>query len=328
MTTFRALRVFDDSGLASARIVEMGLDELEDDAVLVKGAYSGLNYKDALSIAGRGKIIRKFPLVPGCDYAGTVVRSRDQHFKEGDAIVLTGFEFGGSHNGGFAGYACVPADWLVKLPTGLSPFDAMTLGTAGYTAALAVHLLQQNGVTPDKGRIAVNGATGGTASIGINMLSTLGYRVVAITGKKATAETYLRALGAAEVLERAECPAPRRPLESPLWAGALDSVGGDGLAYLIATMQRYGVIASFGNTGGNDLKTSVLPFILRGVRLVGTNANSPPEERALVWERLASDLKPPKLTEIATTIALDDLPGAVERMLAGHIRGRMVVRLE
>lgn len=328
MTTFRAFRVFDDGGLASGRIVEMGLDELEDDAVLVKGAYSGLNYKDALSIAGRGKIIRKFPLVPGCDYAGTVAHSKDKRFKEGDAVVLTGFDFGGSHNGGFAGYARVPAAWLVPLPKGLSPFEAMALGTAGYTAALAVHLLQENGVRPDKGRIAVNGATGGTASIGINMLSTLGYRVTAITGKKAAAEAYLRKLGAAEVLERADCPVPKRPLESPLWAGALDSVGGDGLAYLIATMQRYGVIASFGNAGGNEVMTSVLPFILRGVRLIGTNANSPPEERALIWRRLASDLKPPLLAEIAATIALDDLPGAVERMLAGHTQGRMVVRLD
>jgi len=308
--------------------MEMGLDELEDDAVLVKGVYSGLNYKDALSIDGRGKIIRKFPLVPGCDYAGVVAHSKDRRFKEGDDIVLTGFDFGGSHNGGFAGYARVPAAWLVPLPKGLSLFDAMALGTAGYTAALAVHLLQENHVTPDKGRIAVNGATGGTASIAINMLSRLGYRVAAITGKKAAAEAYLRKLGAAEVLERTECPAPRRPLESPLWAGALDSVGGDGLAYLIATMQRYGVIASFGNAGGNDLKTSVLPFILRGVRLVGTNANSEPAERALIWQRLATDLKPPRLAEIATTIALDDVPGAVERMLAGQIQGRMVVRLD
>ena len=328
MTTFRAFRVFDDGGQVSGRIMEMGLDELEDDAVLVKGVYSGLNYKDALSIDGRGKIIRKFPLVPGCDYAGVVAHSKDRRFKEGDDIVLTGFDFGGSHNGGFAGYARVPAAWLVPLPKGLSLFDAMALGTAGYTAALAVHLLQENHVTPDKGRIAVNGATGGTASIAINMLSRLGYRVAAITGKKAAAEAYLRKLGAAEVLERTECPAPRRPLESPLWAGALDSVGGDGLAYLIATMQRYGVIASFGNAGGNDLKTSVLPFILRGVRLVGTNANSEPAERALIWQRLATDLKPPRLAEIATTIALDDVPGAVERMLAGQIQGRMVVRLD
>jgi putative YhdH/YhfP family quinone oxidoreductase len=328
MTAFRAFRVFDEGGRVGGRVVQMTLDELEGDAVLIKTAYAGINYKDALSIAGRGRIIRKFPLVPGCDAAGTVVESRDVRFKAGDEVVLTGFDFGGSHNGGFAGYARVPGDWLVKLPKGLTLFDSMALGTAGYTAALAVHLLQENKVTPERGPIAVNGATGGTASIAINMLSALGYRVAAITGKKAAAEEYLRDLGAAEVFPRDDCTAPQRPLEKERWAGALDSVGGAQLAYLIATMRRYGVVLSFGNAGGNDLNTSVLPFILRGIRLVGTNANSGPEERAVVWRRLTGDLKPPRLAAIATVIALEDLLGAVERMLAGQIQGRMVVKLD
>jgi NADPH2:quinone reductase len=234
---------------------------------------------------------------------------------------------GVAHDGGYSGLCRVPAVWVVPLPKGLSLFEAMALGTAGYTAGLAVELLELNGMTPAGGKVLVNGATGGVASLAIDMLAAKGYAVTAITGKTAEHD-YLHELGAAEILDRATVDFGTRPLEKPLWAAAFDSVGGDQLGWLTRTMQPHGVIGSFGNAGGIDLKTNVLPFILRGVRLIGVDSVATPMTlRKKVWERLATDLKPRHLESIAHTIGLADLPGYFERMIKGEIRGRAVVRI-
>ena len=324
---FRAFRVFDEGGKISARAVEAHLDELAPGEVVFKTAYSSVNFKDALAGTGTGgKIIRKYPLVGGIDSAGVVVSSTDARFKAGDEIICTSYDFGVAHDGGYAGYCRAPADWIVPLPGGLTLFEAMALGTAGYTAGLAVELLELNGMAPGRGKVAVNGATGGVASLAIDMLAKLGYQVTAITGKD-TEHDFLKKLGAAEVLSRSKLDMGTRPLEKPLWAAAFDSVGSDQLAWLTRTMQQAGLIASFGNAGGIEFRTTVLPFILRGVRLIGVDSGATPMPlRRKVWGRLASDLKPRHLGDIAHTITLDDLPGYFEKMLKGQIRGRAVVK--
>lgn len=325
---FKALRVFDENGKIAGRVVEMELDELSPGEVVFRTAYSSVNFKDALAGTGTGgKIIRKYPLVGGIDSAGVVVSSTDARFKAGDEVVCTSYDFGVAHDGGYAGYCRAPADWIVPLPAGLTLFEAMALGTAGYTAGLAVELLELNGMAPGRGKVAVNGATGGVASLSIDMLAKLGYQVTAITGKDAEHE-FLKKLGAAEVLSRGKLDMGTRPLEKPLWAAAFDSVGSDQLAWLTRTMQQAGLIASFGNAGGIEFKATVLPFILRGVRLIGVDSGATPMPlRRKVWGRLGADLKPRHLDEIAHSIALDDLPGYFERMVKGQIKGRAVVRL-
>jgi NADPH2:quinone reductase len=296
--------------------------------VLFKTAYSSVNYKDALAATGTGKIIRSFPLIGGIDAAGVVVSSSDNRFRAGDEIICTSYDMGVAHDGGYAGYCRVPADWIVPLPQGLSLFEAMALGTAGYTAGLAITLLEQNDMQPAQGKVLVNGATGGVASLCIDMLAGLGYKIAALTGKDSEHE-FLKKLGAAEVLSRNSLEMGSRPLEKTMWAAAFDSVGGDQLAWLTRTMQPSGVIASFGNAGGIDLKTTVLPFILRGVRLIGVDSGfTPMALRRKVWSRLATDLKPPHLQDIASTISMNDLPGYFDKMLKGQTRGRAVVRIQ
>jgi acrylyl-CoA reductase (NADPH) len=248
-----------------------------------------VNYKDALAATGAGKVIRRFPCVGGVDVAGVVEHSEDARFKSGDAVIVTGYDMGVAHDGGFAEYVRVPADWVVPLPQGLSLFDAMALGTAGFTAALAIHRLEQNELTPDKGKVIVTGATGGVGSLAITMLAQLGYHVVALTGKDSEHD-YLKSLGTTEILSRKDLAMGTRPLEKAQWAGALDAVGGDTLAWLTRTMQQNGVIASFGNAGGIELHTTVMPFILRGVRLLGIDsAATTMALRRQIWQRLASD---------------------------------------
>ena len=325
--TFKALRVFNEEGKSIARVVDATVDELDAGEVVLRTAYSSVNYKDALAITGAGKVIRRFPCIAGIDGCGTVVESTDARFKAGDAVIATSYDIGVAHDGGMSATMRVKADWVVPLPQGLSLFDAMALGTAGYTAALAIELAEKNDLTPQQGNVLVNGATGGVASLLIDMLAKRGYRVVALTGK-AQEQGYLKSLGAAEVLDRTKQEFGTRPLERTLWAGAFDSVGGDQLGWLTRTMQQNGVIASFGNAGGIELKTTVLPFILRGVRLIGVNSGDTPMPlRRKVWGRLASDLKPRHLAEIAHIISLDDLPGYFDRMLKGQIKGRAVVKL-
>lgn len=328
MPTFRAYRIFNENNKIAGRIVDIALDDLKPGEVVFKNQFSGVNYKDALAATGAGgKIIRSYPLVAGIDAAGVVESSSDARFKRGDSVICTSYDFGVAHDGGFAEYCRVPGDWVVPLPQGLSLFDAMTLGTAGYTAGLAVELLELNGMAPANGKVLVNGATGGVASLAIDMLAGKGYDVTALTGKDSE-HAFLKQIGATAVLARDAVEMGTRPLEKSLWAAAFDSVGGDQLSWLTRSMNQNGLIASFGNAGGIDLKTNVLPFILRGVRLIGVDsAATPMPLRRKVWQRLATDLKPRHLAAIAKLITLDDLDSYFPQMLKGGIRGRAVVRI-
>ena len=327
MEKFRAYRVFNENDRVAGRVVQLSLDELSAGEVVFRTACSSVNYKDALAATGAGRIIRSFPRVAGIDATGTVESSTDPRFNPGEEVICTSYEFGVSHDGGFAQYCRVPADWVVPLPKGLTLHEAAALGVAGYTAGLAVELLELNGMVPAAGKVLVNGATGGVATLAIDMLARLGYHVVAVTGKDAEHD-YLKKLGAQEVLSRHKLEMGTRPLERALWAAAFDSVGGEQLAWLTRTMQDGGLIASFGNAGGIEFKSTVLPFILRGVRLIGVNSGDTPMPlRRKIWGRLAGDLKPRHLQDVAGTITLDDLPAYFERMLKGQIRGRAVVTL-
>jgi acrylyl-CoA reductase (NADPH) len=325
---FKAYRVFNENDRISGRVVEATLDELSPGEVVFRTAYGSVNYKDALAATGSGgRIIRKYPLIGGIDATGVVESSSDSRYKPGDKVICTSYELGVSHNGGWSQVCRVPADWIVPLPKELTLFEAAALGVAGYTAGLAMELLELNGMAPGNGKVLVNGATGGVSTLVIEMLSRNGYQVVAVTGKEAEAP-FLRKLGATEVLPREKLEMGTRPLEKGLWAAAFDSVGGEQLAWLTRTMQPDGLIASYGNAGGIELKTTVLPFILRGVRLIGVNTGETPMPlRRKVWGRLAQDLKPRHLDEIANVITLDDLPAYFERMLKGQIRGRAVIKL-
>lgn len=326
MGPIRAYRIFNEGGTVSGRFVEMALGELDPGEVVIRTAYSGVNYKDALAATGAGKIIRRFPCVGGVDAAGVVESSRDARFKPGDEVIVTGYEMGVAHDGGYAEYVRVPADWVVPLPRGLSLFEAMALGTAGFTAALAIHRLEQNDLRPENGKVLVTGATGGVGGLAIQMLAQLGYRVVALTGKDGE-HGYLKSLGASEVLPRGAIDAGSdRALERAQWAGALDGVGGATLSWLTRSMLQNGAIASFGNTGGAELHTSVYPFILRGVRLIGVDSAAtlmPLREK--IWRRLAGELRPAQLAAVARTIPFSQLPEVFQGMIQGQSRGRVVV---
>jgi acrylyl-CoA reductase (NADPH) len=329
MQTFKAFRIHNENDKVAGRVVDMSIDQLSPGDVVIKTAYSSVNYKDALAGTGTGgKIIRKYPLTGGIDAAGTVVSSADARFKSGDEVICTSYDVGVAHDGGFGQYCRVPADWVVPLPQGLTLFESMALGTAGYTAGLAIELLELNGLAPAKGKVLVNGATGGVATLAIDMLAARGFEVSAVTGKSGEHE-FLKQLGAVEVLSRESIDPGKRPLERSLWAAAFDSVGGDQLAWLTRTMHTHGLIASFGNAGGIELHTTVLPFILRGVRLIGVDSGyTPMPLRRRIWERLATDLKPRHLARIAQTISLEALPARFEKLLKGEARGRAVVALQ
>lgn len=329
ISTFRAFVVNKTEQEFSAGLQELTPDLLPEGDVLVKVAYSSVNYKDALAALPDGKIVRSYPFVPGIDLAGTVVESQDARFREGDEVIVTSYDLGVSHYGGFSEYARVKAAWIVPLPAGLTLREAMTLGTAGFTAALAVHQLQHMGLKPGQGKVLVTGASGGVGSVAISILHTLGYQVTASTGKQAE-HTYLQQLGAETVLGREETSAEsKRPLEKELWAGAVDSVGGATLAYLLRTTAYGGAIATCGNTGGPNFSTTVFPFILRSVALLGIDSvNCPMELRRELWQRLASDYKPPYLNEsIAHEIPFSDLPSALQAILQGNVKGRTVVKI-
>ena len=320
----KAYRVFEGGKFGSGRFCEMGRDELDVGDVVVRIAYASVNYKDALTARGKAKIVLKFPLVAGIDLAGTVEESADIRFKPGDEVIVHSFGLGVDHDGGYAEFGRFPADWVIPLPTGLTLFEASALGVAGHTAAVAVDLMELNGLMPAKGKVLVNGATGGVASIAIDILAGRGYHVVAMSGKAGQAD-YLKGLGAKEVIGRNDIKDSGRPLESPLWAGALDSVGGAQMSWLTRSMQKDGVIASFGNAAGNEFAGNVLPFILRGVRLLGTNVNNPIERKKALWARLAGDLKPRHLERIARRIRFEELENAFDDLLAARVTGRMVV---
>jgi len=327
MDRFSAFRIFNEDGKIHGRLVDAALDELSTGDLVIKAEYSSVNYKDALAATGTGKILRRFPLIGGIDVAGTVISSEKPAFVPGDRVLVTGYDMGVSHDGGYAQFVRAPAAWTVHIPDGLTSFEAMALGTAGFTAALAIVRLERNGLAPAQGKVVVTGATGGVGSVAIALLARLGYDVAALTGKD-DAHDYLRALGANEVIDRKTLSLGTRPLEASRWAGAIDAVGGDLLAWLTRTTAYWGSIASTGLTGGAELHTTVMPFILRGVSLIGIDsAMCPMDVRVDVWRRLASDMKPARLESIAQTIPLGRLDGAFATLLAGAARGRYVVQL-
>jgi acrylyl-CoA reductase (NADPH) len=329
MNSFQAFRLFENNDRGTApvgRFVSMIEDELSAGNVLIKVAYSSINYKDALAAAGVNKIIRNFPRIGGIDLVGHVTKSEDGRFRAGDAVIVHGFGIGVERDGGHAEYARVDADSVLRLPDGLSPLDAAVMGAAGYTAALALHWMEQNGLAPDSGKILVSGATGGVASVAIDILAGRGYRVTAMSGK-ADAHGYLQALGASEIIAPEIARPSGKPIESAQWAGAVDSVGGEVLGWILRTTALEGVVTSFGNAGGSDFGCSVLPFILRGVKLIGINANSPMPLRQEVWAKIAGPYRPRHLDSIADVITFEQLPEAMERMRARRTRGRMVIRM-
>lgn len=325
---FRAYRIFNENDHIEGRWVDMTLSDLDKGEVVIRVAYSSVNYKDALAATGAGKIIRRFPCVGGIDVTGVVESSEDARFKISDKVLVTGYGMGVSHDGGYTELVRVPADWVVHLPGNLLMYDAMALGTAGFTAALSIHRLQQNDVKPENGKVVVTGATGGVGSLAICMLKNLGYHVVAITGKDSEHE-YLKSLGANEVISRSSIDMNGTlPLERAQWAAALDSVGGSTLAWLTRTMQQNGVIASFGNAGGVDLHTTVLPFILRGVRLIGIDsAATAMPLRQEIWRKLANELLPQQLDMLSNTVSFEHLSEVFPKMLNGESHGRTVIKI-
>lgn len=328
MESFKALLIEERDGKMESGFVRMDAGRLDAGEVTIRVAYSSVNYKDALAATGAGRIIRRFPCIGGIDLSGTVVDSADPRFKPGDPVIATSFDIGVAHHGGYAEYARVPAAWVVPLPAGLSLYDAMALGTAGFTAALGIVRMEENGLRPDKGPVIVTGATGGVGSLAVDMLARLRYHVVALTGKESEAD-YLRGLGAAEVMLRDGLDLTRiRPLDSARWAGAVDNLGGDILAWIASTMMQGGTIASIGLAASMKLNTTVAPFILRGVSLLGVDSGYIGEPyRSGVWQRLAGDLRPPHLESMSRRIAFDELPGIFDEYIAGRAKGRVVVEI-
>jgi putative YhdH/YhfP family quinone oxidoreductase len=328
MSVFHAYRIYEESAKSAGRFVELSLDDLDPGEVVIRAHYSSVNFKDALAATGAGKVIRRFPCVGGVDVSGVVASSTDARFKTGDEVLVTGYDMGVAHDGGFAEYVRVPADWVVSLPQGLTLFEAMALGTAGFTAALAIHRLEQNELSPENGKVIVTGATGGVGSLAIQMLAQLGYHVVALTGKDSEHD-YLKSIGAKEILSRNEVDfKSTRPLEKAMWAGAFDAVGGDTLAWLARTMQQDGAIASYGNAAGVELHTTVFPFILRGVKLLGVDsAATKMPLRQQLWQRMANQMKPRQLAQLAHTVPFAQLPEVFPAMLRGEAHGRTVVKI-
>lgn len=325
---FAAYRIKRVDNRIVAGFEQLTLDDLAAGEVIVKVHYSSVNYKDALAATGKGRILRRFPLVGGIDLAGTVVSSSDRRYRKDDKVLVTGCGLGEDHDGGYAEYARVKGEWVVPLPQGLTLQGAMGLGTAGFTAALAIHRMEHNGTNPEGGPVIVTGATGGVGSFAVNMLARRGYEVVAVTGK-ADAQGYLKQLGADSILLRSEIDYGSRPLETIQWQAAIDNVGGDMLTWLTRTVGWWGNIASIGLAGSHELHTTVMPFILRGVNLLGINSMATPRKlRLKIWSRIATDLKPSKLRIIASEVVqFDDLPRVFERVLAGRQRGRMTVKI-
>ncbi len=326
MPRYRAFRIHEQDGAHSAGIEDLQQSEPDAGELLIQTLYSSINYKDALAGTGKGKILRQFPLTGGIDSCGRVTQSRDPRFREGDEVIVTSYGLSVTHDGGYAQQLKVPADWAVPLPDGLTPFEAMALGTAGFTAALALHRMEQNGQTPEAGPIVVTGASGGVGSIAVNMLKGRAYEVAAVSGKPEL-EGFLRDLGAGQVLGRDELPLGERPLEKGVWGGAIDNVGGHILAGLTRSIKPWGNIASIGLAAGIELNTTVMPFIIRGVSLLGIDsANCPAGLRHTLWQRLASDLRPPDLERIVDrTLGLEELVPAFREMLEGKTHGRIVV---
>ncbi|MBI5790517.1 MAG: oxidoreductase [Rhodocyclales bacterium] len=330
--SFKAYLINQEDGKVVSRFVAMDEAQLDPGEVTIAVTHSSINYKDALAATGAGRIIRRFPCVGGIDLAGRVTSSADSRFKVGDEVLATSYDVGVAHHGGYAEVARLPADWVVKLPAGMSCRDAMAFGTAGFTAGLAVVRMEHDGLTPEKGPVIVSGATGGVGSIAIEILAKRGYHVVALTGKEA--ETgYLTGLGAKEVMLRQSLDLAKiKPLGKETWAGAVDNLGGDVLAWMASTMKVGGALASIGLAASHTLNTTVMPFILRGVSLLGIDSvNCPMAQRSAVWQHLATDMRPahlaPGSSEMVREIAFDDLPAAFDDYLQGRVKGRVVVNI-
>lgn len=326
---YRAFLVEKNGDQFHAGLTTLAESDLPAGEVTIRVEWSSVNYKDGLAATPGNRVVRSYPMVPGVDLAGTVVDSKDGRFSPGQPVTVTGYDVGVAHPGGFAELARVPADWVCALPEGLTTKEAMAIGTAGLTSAISVEALAQHGVTPGRGPVIVTGATGGVGSTAVSMLAGLGYTVAGSTGKASEAQ-FLRDLGASEVLTREEVSAESdRPMETQRWAGAVDAVGGSTTAYLIRTMMQGGSIALSGNTGGAAFSTTVFPFILRGINLLGIESVMYPiEQRRRIWQRIATDLRPAGLMDqIAVETDLDGLPDILARIVKGQTRGRVLVRL-
>ena len=329
MHPFKAYRTFqDEAKVVTSRFVEMTLDELDPGDVVVRTKYSTINFKDALSHNGTSKIMRKFPTNAGIDMAGTVESSADARFRRGDKVIVHGYELGVAHDGGYSEYVRVPGDWVLRRPESMTAFDAMTMGTAGYTAALAILQMEHNGLKPGNGPVAVTGATGGVGSVAVEILAKSGYEVVAITGKPEERK-YLLGLGAKDVLDRRTLDLAKvKPLDRATWAGAVDNLGGPLLAWLLSTMKIGGMVGAIGLAADMRLDTTVAPFILRGVGLLGVDsANTPMAQRQKVWNKLAVEWRPDVVHDQVRTIDFDELPTHFDAYLKGMVRGRTVVRI-
>jgi len=328
MTTFRAYRIDEQDGKISAAFEQMVVEDLTEGNVVIKVSHSTINYKDALAATGAGKILRRYPLNGGIDLAGVVESSDDAELQPGTPVLVNGCGLSETIDGGYAEYARVASSSVVPIPEGMSAIEAMQIGTAGYTAALAIHRMEQNGQLPENGPVVVTGATGGVGSIAIDILDGRGYEVVAVTGK-ADGEDYLKSIGARRVLLRDDIDFGKRPMEKAEWAGAIDNLGGDYLAWLARTMGYGGNIASIGLASSYKLETTVMPFILRAVCLLGINSvDTPRDLRLAVWSRIGADLKPRHLDTIGSrTISFDELPDAFQAYLDGTVTGRVVVEI-
>jgi acrylyl-CoA reductase (NADPH) len=324
--TFKAFLIRQEEGKIVGGFVDMTEAELDPGEVTIRVAYSSVNYKDALAATGAGRIIRRYPCIGGIDLSGTVITSADPRFAPGDKVLATSYDIGVAHHGGYAEVARIPANWVIKLPAGLSPKDAMALGTAGFTAGLGVVRMEENGLKPAKGPVIVTGATGGVGSLAIDMLSALGYEVVALTGKESETD-YLLGLGAKEVLLRQSLDLAKiKPLGKETWAGAVDNLGGDVLAWIVSTMKQGGTIASIGLAASMTLNTTVAPFILRGACLLGIDSGYIGEPyRSGVWRRLTSDLRPGHLKSMIHDIPFADLPKVFDDFIQARVKGRYVV---
>ena len=325
---FEALVLSQTDDKTEKRVMELGVDDLPEGDVLVRVEYSGVNYKDGMIVNGIGGLVRQYPHVPGIDFAGVVEESYHSRFKSGDKVVLTGWRVGEVHWGGYAQKARVNGDWLVALPDALSTRQAMAVGTAGLTSMLCVKALESNGITPKAGPVLVTGAAGGVGSIAVAILARLGYSVAASTGREAL-HGYLKSLGATEIVARAElAEVSKRPLEKEIWAGAVDTVGSTTLARVLAQLKYNGSVAACGLAAGPKLETTVIPFLLRGINLLGIDSVMQPyENRVATWNRIASDLPHDKLEEMTEVIGLEDVGKAAAEILAGQVRGRLVVEL-
>jgi len=325
--TFKAIRIDKADKGTTATLAQFDEAELMEGDVLVRVEWSTLNYKDGLAVTGKAPVVRRFPMIAGIDFAGTVEQSAHPSWKTGDKVVCTGWGMGETHLGAYAEKARVKGDWLVRLPNGLSAREAMAIGTAGFTAMLAILALERHGLSPKSGPVVVTGAAGGVGSVATAVLAKLGHHVIASTGRTSEAD-YLKGLGAAEVIDRNELSAPAKPLGRERWAGGVDSVGSTTLANLLSMTKYGGAIAACGLAGGMDLPTSVAPFILRGVCLLGIDSvMCPIGPRKAAWERLARDLNRAKLVEITNEIDLGQVIDMAPKILAGQVRGRIVVKI-